>query len=118
MTRFDGRFLQRWDRHHPEPVAPDSLEVATCSGYNGFAVAEEGVKADIARLIEEALKLPAAARGALANRLLESLHESEADPDAESAWDSEIARRLQELDSGAVEAVPWPEARQEILRAK
>lgn len=76
------------------------------------------MNADIARLIEEALKLPAEARGALANRLLESLHQNEADPDAEAAWDAEIARRLQELDSGVVKTVPWSEARQQILRSK
>ena len=76
------------------------------------------MNSDIAKLIEEALKLPPEARGALANRLLESLHGADADPDAEAAWDAEIARRLQELDSGTVETVPWSEARQQILRSR
>ena len=44
--------------------------------------------------------------------LIESL-ESEVDPDVEEAWRVEIERRLAELDSGAVETVPW-----EVVKAK
>jgi putative addiction module component (TIGR02574 family) len=73
--------------------------------------------ANIAKLTEEALDLPPEARGALASRLLESLHVDQTDPDAEGAWDAVISRRLQELDSGAVKTVPWSEARQQILRS-
>lgn len=76
------------------------------------------MNADLANLIDLALRLPPEARGALANKLLESLHDSVSDPDAEAAWEAEIARRLAELDSGAVTTLPWSEARQQILRAK
>jgi putative addiction module component (TIGR02574 family) len=65
---------------------------------------------DVAKLLEEALKLSAEARAALAASLLESL-----DEDAEAAWATEIAKRIHELDSGAVTPVPWPEARRRIL---
>jgi putative addiction module component (TIGR02574 family) len=37
----------------------------------------------------------------------------EVDPEIEEAWRVEIERRLAELDSGAVETVPW-----EVVKAK
>jgi putative addiction module component (TIGR02574 family) len=66
------------------------------------------------RILEEALRLPPEARAAIAGRLMESLDE-QVDEDAEAAWAREIARRLQEVDSGNVAAIPWPEARRRIL---
>jgi len=72
------------------------------------------VKPDPGRLLEEALKLPAEARAALAGSLLDSLDET-VDQDAEQAWEAEIARRIEDLDSGRVKAVPWSEARRRIL---
>ena len=69
---------------------------------------------DPGRLLEEALKLSPEARAALAASLLESLDE-EIDEGAEAAWAEEIAKRVRELDSGSVAAVPWSEARRMIL---
>ena len=69
---------------------------------------------DTTKLFEEALKLPPEARAALAGSLIDSLDEV-VDEDAEAAWAAEISRRLQELDSGAVRAVPWAEARRRIV---
>jgi len=74
------------------------------------------MNADLSRLLEEALRLPPEARGALAGHLIDSL-DSKVDPDIEAAWNAEITRREQELDSGAVKAMSWAEARREILRA-
>ena len=75
------------------------------------------MQADVRALIEAALKLPPEARGAIASRLLDSLQDDEMDPDVEAAWDAEIARRIEQLDSGEVKTIPWSEARQRILRA-
>ena len=69
---------------------------------------------DAARLLEEALELPAEARAALAGSLLDSLDEV-VDEDVEQAWALEIARRLEEVQSGKVRAVPWAEARRRIV---
>jgi len=69
---------------------------------------------DLAKLLEEALKLSPEARGALAASLLESLDDG-VDEDVEAAWAVEIGKRIQELDSGAVTPVPWAEARRMIL---
>jgi putative addiction module component (TIGR02574 family) len=70
--------------------------------------------ADPVKLLEEALQLSPEVRAALAASLLESLDEG-VDEDAEDAWAAEIARRIHELDSGAVTPVPWSEARRRIL---
>jgi len=69
---------------------------------------------DTTKLLEEALKLPPEARAALAGSLIDSLDEV-VDEDAEAAWATEISRRVQELDSGAVRTVPWAEARRRIV---
>jgi len=64
-------------------------------------------------LLKEALKLPPEARAALAGSLLDSL-DQEVDEEAESAWHTEVNRRLSDLDSGKVKPVPWAEARRRI----
>ena len=71
------------------------------------------MKSDSAELLKEALKLPPEARAALANFLLDSL-DQEVDENAEAAWQVEIERRLRELDSRSVMAIPWAEARRRI----
>ncbi len=67
------------------------------------------------KVLEEALRLPAEARAALAGHLLESLDDS-VDEDVELAWSKEIARRIDDLDRGKVKTVPWSVARRQILR--
>ncbi|MGH7165705.1 MAG: addiction module protein [Nitrospiraceae bacterium] len=69
---------------------------------------------DAEKVLVDALRLPPQARAALAAQLLESL-EKEVDEDSEAAWSAEIARRVEELESGQVKAVPWSEARRQIL---
>ena len=63
-------------------------------------------------LFERASVLSEEERATLAGLLIESL-ESEVDPGVEEAWRLEIERRVAELDSGAVETVPW-----EVVKAK
>ena len=72
------------------------------------------MKPEAARLLNEALRLSPEERAALAAALLDSLEEG-VDEGAEAAWASEIAKRLEELDSGRVIPVPWAEARRQIL---
>jgi putative addiction module component (TIGR02574 family) len=71
---------------------------------------------DLDKVLRDALRLPPPARAALAGALLESL-EGERHDDAEPAWRMEIARRLDELDRGAVEPVSADEARAAIFDA-
>jgi putative addiction module component (TIGR02574 family) len=72
------------------------------------------MKSSHKKVLEEALRLPVAARAALAGHLIESLDES-VDEDAELAWDKEIARRIADLDKGKIKTVPWSVARRQIL---
>jgi putative addiction module component (TIGR02574 family) len=72
------------------------------------------MKKDTSRIIEEALKLPLEARAALAGSLIESLDET-VDADAEAAWADEIARRIEDLDSGKAKTIPWSKARRLIV---
>jgi len=67
-----------------------------------------------ATILKDALQLPEPDRADLAAMLIESL-DSQVDEDAEAAWDTEIERRIAELDNGSVRAVPWPEARRMIM---
>ena len=46
---------------------------------------------------------------------IETLY-GEAEPGAEEAWQAVIERRVEELDKGAVEAVPWSEVRERLFR--
>ena len=68
---------------------------------------------DVSELLKKALALPAEARAALASFLLESLDEA-VDQSAEEQWNTEIARRTEELDSGKVKPIPWEAARRQI----
>lgn len=63
----------------------------------------------VEEIAEEALALPSEARALLADRLVESLDPAE-DGYIRNLWISEANRRLQELRSGAVKAIPGAEA--------
>jgi putative addiction module component (TIGR02574 family) len=69
---------------------------------------------DADEILKEALALPPETRAALADSLWESI-DAEVDSDAEEAWRQEIKRRLVDLDSGAVAAIPWSETRSRLL---
>jgi putative addiction module component (TIGR02574 family) len=66
------------------------------------------------QLYNSALQFSDRERAEVAAWLIESL-DHEVDDNVEAVWDAEISGRIAELDSGAVTAVPWPEARQRIL---
>lgn len=57
------------------------------------------------QLVTEALRLPLNERAELAFTLLQSL-DSEADADAEAAWDAELARRMEQIERGDVTGEP------------
>jgi putative addiction module component (TIGR02574 family) len=76
-----------------------------------------------AKLLKEALALPAEVRAALIDSLLESLDADadgvkvEVDANEQEAWQHEIHRRLQQIDTETVSMIPWDEAR-EALRSR
>jgi putative addiction module component (TIGR02574 family) len=69
------------------------LAVVPWTSYNSI------MKRDATALLKEALALPVKDRAAIAEALLASLDEHCGD-DAESAWKTEIERRITELDAG------------------
>lgn len=71
------------------------------------------MKRDAAEILKDALALPSEARAALAQALLQSL-ETQVDEDLEVAWAAEVKRRLADLDSGSMKAIPWPEVRRRL----
>lgn len=66
---------------------------------------------DLSELLKKALALPPEARAALAGSLLEGLNEEPADEGVEAAWSGEIKRRIEEIDSGRVQMIPYEEVR-------
>jgi len=57
-------------------------------------------------LLKHALTLSDKERAELASHLIDSLDPT-VEPDAELAWQEEIARRLEEVESGRVKTIPW-----------
>ena len=70
---------------------------------------------DAQKLLQKALTLPDNERAELAGNLIASL-DTVTDPDADAAWQQEIARRSEEIQTGRVKTVPW-EAVQRKARA-
>ena len=65
-------------------------------------------------LWKDASELSAKDRADLAGLLIDSL-DGEPDEGVEAAWAAEIERRVAELESGAVQSVPWEAVRQRLL---
>jgi putative addiction module component (TIGR02574 family) len=61
------------------------------------------------------MRLDPQERGTLMRLLIETLN-AESEEGVEDAWRVEIERRMAELHSGAVEAVPWEELRARLYQ--
>jgi putative addiction module component (TIGR02574 family) len=66
-------------------------------------------------ITKAAMDLPSRRRLALASVLLESA-DAASDPNAETAWDSEIRDRIQAIDEGRVTGVAYEEVMREAQR--
>ncbi len=66
-------------------------------------------------LFEEAMRLGPEERATLMRLLVDTL-DAESEEGAEDAWRVEVERRIAELDSGAVETVPWEELRARLYQ--
>lgn len=65
-------------------------------------------------LSRKALELPPEERVRLAEKLLATVHE--VDAEVEAAWDQEIRRRLAEIDNGTARLIPAEEVFAEVRR--
>jgi putative addiction module component (TIGR02574 family) len=68
-------------------------------------------------LYERAMSLNDEERAELVGMLLESLEIADQEG-VEAAWLEEIERRVAELDSGAVESVPWTEVKSKVFEPR
>lgn len=66
-------------------------------------------------LFEEAMRLDPEERATLMRLLIETL-DAESEEGVEDAWRVEIERRMAELDSGAVETIPWEEIKARLYQ--
>ena len=64
-------------------------------------------------LLANALKLDVEARAELAAELLASL-DGPADPDAQAAWEVEIARRVAAIEAGTIKLEPWEDVKRRV----
>ena len=64
-------------------------------------------------ILNDAMKMPPADRALLAERLIRSLDE-QVDPDADAAWQDEVARRWEEIQADQAALVPWEAVRERI----
>jgi putative addiction module component (TIGR02574 family) len=69
---------------------------------------------DVTALFRDASELSERDRATLAGLLIESL-DAEPEPDVEAAWSAEIERRVADIDSGNVKAIPWEDVRRRLL---
>ncbi len=68
---------------------------------------------DAAEVLRSALALPPEVRAALIDSLISSL-DQKVDAAVEETWREEIFQRLEQIDSGAVQLVPWEDARRRL----
>ena len=69
---------------------------------------------DLKKFVAEALRLPQEASSVLAARLVEALYAGNAQG-PEAQWGRELAIRMTHLASGAIEAIPWADARVAVV---
>ena len=69
---------------------------------------------EVSKLLQMALSLSVEEQEALAESLISSLGDR-VDEDVQIAWETEIAKRIAELDSGKVGTIPWAEVRRRNL---
>jgi putative addiction module component (TIGR02574 family) len=71
----------------------------------------------VEELLRQALQLDPKARAELAALILESVP-TESPEEIDAAWEAEIQRRVQELESGSVKTIPWEEVREKLIRSE
>lgn len=69
------------------------------------------------KVISEALQLSSQDRAVIAERLIASL-ESNHDQDVEISWQEEIANRIEEMDNGTLQCIPWEDVRTRLKRSQ
>jgi len=74
------------------------------------------MRSAVEEVVQRALELDEDERAEVASRVLASLEERDAA--AEAAWDAELERRAEEMESGAVAGVSWEDLREKLMRGR
>ena len=74
------------------------------------------MRSAVEEVVQRALELDEEERAEVASRVLASLEEGDAA--AEAAWDAELERRAAEMESGAVEGIPWEDLREKLMHGR
>ena len=69
------------------------------------------------QFLQSALQLPESDRAEIAASLIRSL-DNQLDDDADTAWATEIQRRIHSIDRGEVKLIPWDEVIDEMRGTK
>ena len=70
---------------------------------------------EVSDLLKRALALPIDERAALANTLLDTLESTNESVSIKEAWDTDVARRIEDLKAGKAVTVRWEELHRELL---
>ena len=68
---------------------------------------------ELEKVVEQALSLPGPERLSVARRILESV-EPEVSAEVERAWEEEIIKRVEKIDSGTANGRSWEEIRKDF----
>ena len=69
---------------------------------------------EVSKLLEQALALSVEEQEALADSLISNLG-GKVDDAVQAAWQTEIEKRIADLDSGKAKTIPWEQVRQRNL---
>jgi putative addiction module component (TIGR02574 family) len=75
-----------------------------------------GMSANVKKLLNDALTLSESDRALLAASIINSIDSGD-DLEVEAAWETEILKRLADIDSGAVTLLSWSDARKKITES-
>jgi len=85
-------------------VAADATSLAS----RGFIHHNSDMEVQSEHILQTALSLPVSDRAEIAASLIESL-DDKVDADVDAAWAEEIKRRIDSIDNGQVQLIPWDE---------
>ena len=68
-------------------------------------------------ILEQALKLSAQERAAVAEQLIQSLDLPQ-EAEVEQAWQKELQKRISDLDNGVASTIPWEEVQRRTTHGK
>src|SRR5260370_22767247 len=110
------RHVRNTSRRNSRRGRPGPRGCAQCRLYDTLFRFRGKIKLmseEASELLRKALTLPVGERAELPGSLIESL-DSAKDKSMHAAWDEEIVRRMEELDSGKVKPVPLDEGRRRL----